>query len=269
MAARNDPPRLAPGVRVVARGRDRVQAGITLGREVTVAQGSAEAAVLDRLRRGWSLTQAHRALPVVAALEAAALLAHARRSPDAKVLVLGAFGADGEVARALATAGLRPVSVRRAGRSPGLFLACGEPEREEFDPWLREGRPHLVVRLVDGLVVLGPFVEPGRTACLRCLDAHRHDADPEHIPVLHRYIHEERADGHTDEVPSADAALALAWAARDLATWHAGGRPATLSTTITLEPGGLTATAWLRHPECVCGWGVHAPVADPAHLTHE
>ena len=48
MAARNDPPRLAPGVRVVARGRDRVQAGITLGREVTVAQGSAEAAVLDR-----------------------------------------------------------------------------------------------------------------------------------------------------------------------------------------------------------------------------
>lgn len=269
MAARTDPPHLAPGARVVERGRDRIQAGITLGREVTVERGSADATVLERLRRGKRLTPAHRARPVVAALDAAALLVRSPRSSRGAVLVRGEFGPDEAVIRALDAAGLRPVTVRRAGDAPGLFLACGEPEREELDPWLREGRPHLVVRLVDGFVVLGPFVEPGQTACLRCLDAHRHDADPEHISVLHRYIHEERADGYTDEVPAAAAALALAWAARDLATWRAGGRPATLSTTITLEDGGLTAAAWLRHPECVCGWGLRAPAPDTAHLTHE
>ena len=265
MTARTEPPRLAPGARVVERGRDRVQAGLTLGREVAVDRDSADAAVLDRLRLGKGLTAAQRARPVVAALERAALLVRPSVPPDGKVLVHGRFGTDDAVARALDAAGLRPVSVRRADDAPGLLLACGEPEREQLDPWLRERRPHLVVRLVDGVIVLGPFVEPGRTACLRCLDAHRHDADPEHIPVLHRYIHEPRADGHPDEPPGAAAALALAWAARDLSGWHAGGRPATLSTTVTLDPGGLTAATWLRHPECVCGWGL--PGSVPGHGT--
>ena len=35
-------------------------------------------------------------------------------------------------------------------------------------------------------VRIGPFVEPGRTACLRCVDAHLGDVDPRRATVLHQ-----------------------------------------------------------------------------------
>lgn len=38
--------------------------------------------------------------------------------------------------------------------------------------------PHLPVVLAPDRVEVGPFVEPGSTACLACVDAHRCDADP-------------------------------------------------------------------------------------------
>ena len=49
---------------------------------------------------------------------------------------------------------------------------------------------------------------------------------------------------------------ALAWAARDLATYADGGRPSTWSTTLTLDPahGGAETRAWSRHPGCGCSW---------------
>ena len=52
------------------------------------------------------------------------------------------------------------------------------------------------------------------------------------------------------------AALAVGWAARDLAAYVDGHRPSTWSTTLTLHAGvdALETRSWLRHPGCSCSW---------------
>ncbi len=49
--------------------------------------------------------------------------------------------------------------------------------------WLARDVPHLPVVFGERAAVLGPFVVPGATPCLRCADEHRVDADPA-WPVL-------------------------------------------------------------------------------------
>lgn len=238
---------LAPGVRVVRRGRDRLQVGITPGREEIVADPGPGADVLRALTVGETWPASGPAKALVARLAEHGLLAPAARRRSTTVEVMGDLGAD--PAPGLLRAGLAPTG---GSAAPALLLSRGEPERELVDPWVRERRPHLVVRIVDGIAVLGPFVVPGSTACLRCIDAHHIDTDPEYVAVLHRYIHAARRDGRPDHVAPATTALALAWAARDLTTWLGGGHPATWSTTIALPDDGAIATAWRRHPECAC-----------------
>lgn len=152
---------------------------------------------------------------------------------------------------------------RSRGQVPrlGLLVGAGEPNRELADPWLRDGVPFVVVRLLEGRAVLGPFVDPGVTACLRCVDAHHADCDPD-WPLLVRQVAEacvrDRADGVPEPVDPALGTVAVAWACRDLLTHLDGGRPTTWSATLTLEPdlGGLEHRPWQRHPECACSWTV-------------
>lgn len=140
-----------------------------------------------------------------------------------------------------------------------LVLSIGEPARSAVDPLVRLDIPHLIVRALDGRVIIGPFVIPSITACLRCLDAHHGDDDPDYSALLERYIAAgalPREDGCIDIPDPADAAFAIAWAARDLSLFASGGDPATLSSTITLAPndGSLTAVTWRTHPGCGCRW---------------
>ncbi len=65
-----------------------------------------------------------------------------------------------------------------------------------------------------------PFVQPGVTACLRCLDAHEVALDPRR-PLLV----EQLARLPAAPIDPAVLALAQTWAARDLATYLGGGRP--------------------------------------------
>ena len=105
---------------------------------------------------------------------------------------------------------------------------------------MRDQTPYVLVRLTEGRAVVGPFVVPGRTACLRCLDAHHTDADPEWPLLVRQYAdatRHDRADGVPEPVDPALAALAVAWAARDVTTYADGGRPSTWSGTLTLRPG--------------------------------
>ena len=64
-----------------------------------------------------------------------------------------------------------------------LVAAGGEPVRETSTRYVRADVPHLLVRDAGARVTVGPFVEPGRTACLRCVDAHVGEGDPRR-PVL-------------------------------------------------------------------------------------
>ncbi len=159
-----------------------------------------------------------------------------------------------------AAAGLREAGTRSTTPPGcGVLLGVGEPHRELVDGWTRAGTPHLLVRLTEGRAVLGPFVVPGTTACLRCLDAHCADADPAWPLLVRQYATasaRERPDGAPEPVDPLLTALALAWAARDLASYVDGQRPSTWSATVTVHPGlsRLETRSWLRHPACGCSW---------------
>jgi bacteriocin biosynthesis cyclodehydratase domain-containing protein len=148
---------------------------------------------------------------------------------------------------------------RRRHRTVGVLVGVGEPDRELADTWMREQTPYLVVRLTEGRAVVGPFVVPGRTACLRCIDAHHTDADREWPLLVRQYAaatSRDRADGAPEPVDPALAALAVAWAARDLTSYVDGARPSTWSSTLVFDHALVTleTRSWLRHPECGCGW---------------
>jgi bacteriocin biosynthesis cyclodehydratase domain-containing protein len=157
-------------------------------------------------------------------------------------------------------AGLREASPRRVVPPDcGVLLGVGEPDRERLDAWTRAGTPYLLVRMTEGRAVVGPFVVPGSTACLRCLDAHCTDADPAWPLLVRQYATSsahDRADGAPEPLDPLLAALALAWAARDLATYVDGLRPSTWSVTVTIHPqlSRIETRRWLRHPACACTW---------------
>jgi bacteriocin biosynthesis cyclodehydratase domain-containing protein len=141
----------------------------------------------------------------------------------------------------------------------GLLAGLGEPDRELVDGWMRDRVPHLLVRLAEGRAAIGPFVVPGSTACLRCVDAHHTDADPTWPLLVRQYAEacrRPRRDGIPEPLDPLLATVAAGWAARDLATYVDGGRPSTWSTTLTLD-ADLTAVetrTWSRHPDCGCSW---------------
>lgn len=124
-------------------------------------------------------------------------------------------------------------------------------QRERLDPLVRAGTPHLVVQGGPDAWTVGPFVVPGVTACLRCVDAHLGEADPRRGVVLEQLA---RLPGSPDPLGRAQA---LAWAVADLRGWLAGTTPGTWSASYTLG-GAPRRREWLRHPHCGCAWDVLA-----------
>lgn len=166
------------------------------------------------------------------------------------------------VAELLAGAGLgAAVGPHHAG-TPGadrcdlaVHVAIGEPDRERLDGWMRADVPHLVVRCVEARVHVGPFVLPGATACLRCVDAHRGERDPRHALVVSQCTGAAPAGPVPEPVPGDLLDVALVLAVRDLTAWADGRRPRTWSATVTVDPAlTLPETRWRRHPGCGCAW---------------
>ncbi|MCW2760557.1 MAG: hypothetical protein JWR85_758 [Marmoricola sp.] len=256
---------LAPGLRVVRRGLHHLQVGLYDGRRAllprtpdvertislllerqAVAEDPAIAAVLDELHRHGCL---------------------AREPQDAaagtSVALLGRFEVPGlpDVGALLAAAGVTLTS-RAYDADAVIVLSAGELDRERVDPLIRRRTSHVVVRLVDGSALLGPFVVPGTTACVRCIDAHQTVRDPDHVAVTTRYAHathRPRGDGVPDLDPAL-ASVALAWAVRDVLAHLHGREPATWSRTLVLGPAPANRhdREWLRHPQCGCCWSADA-----------
>ncbi len=149
---------------------------------------------------------------------------------------------------------LRHAGVRRAATGGvHLVVATGALDRARLDPLVRDAVPHLVLTGGAAGRRLGPFVEPGRTACARCVDAHESLAD-----VRRPFLLAQAAQAARTRPPPLDPVLeqlALAWAVRDLARYLEGDEPSTWSTTYDLGP--VTAprgVTWGRHPDCGCAW---------------
>lgn len=151
--------------------------------------------------------------------------------------------------RLLDLAGLTPA---RTGRQQHVALVvvprCAA--RENIDPLVQAGIPHLLVRHQPGSVEVGPFVAPGLTACLRCLDEHESDRDPGAArPGGQGTAPDDVADPLLTQ-------LALSWAARDLVAYVEGDEPSTWSASVRLDAAlAAPRTVWTRHPRCGCAWG--------------
>ncbi len=285
---------LRPGTHVLDRGEGEVQVGLdphtaivlpgtptvreSLRKLATPAAISAhdEPSTLRLLEDHGMLVDEHDLLPLLGDDEvsppAAAALAravgpaarHARGARRDSRIHTDTFGPAESAALRESFLGIARAAGLRSGEpceGPhcGVLVGVGEPDRELLDGWVRDGTPHLLVRLTEGRAVLGPFVVPGATACLRCLDAHFTDADPSWPLLVRQYSlasSRGRADGVPEPVDPLLATLGLAWAARDLASYVDGLRPSTWSATVTIHPslGTLETRQWLRHPACGCSW---------------
>jgi hypothetical protein len=257
---------------VVERGRDQLQIGMAEGRRVILPKTAPVVELLDALQSAEPPPEDTRTQALLDLLADAQALADTagsgRRRAD--VAVHGTLGVD--PAPLLAMAGLSTTDPAEAEVT--LLLSAGELDRDLLDDLFRAGRPHLIVRVVDEVTTLGPFVQPYETACLRCLDRHHAEEDPAYLDVVRRYAQASgrpRGDGIADPIDPLLATLATCWAARDLCTHLDGGRPATWSSTLDLAPrlAGITARTWLRHPECPCSWAPGWAPAGPASGTLE
>jgi hypothetical protein len=274
-------PTLRPGIRVVRRDDEHLQVGIDPGHRLVLPDDLAVHDLLADLRVGrrpaldvpdvrrWCHALADRRLLVDAGELAVALAGTLPRA-----VVLACFAQHGSDAtrrlesrararvEVIADATWRPVALRLlsgAGvavtsdqpTATLLVHAGGEPPRDDLDPWARDGAPHLVLRNRGGRVIVGPFVAPGLTACLRCVDAHACDEDPGHALVVEQHTAE--ADEPCDPLLMQ---LAVTWAVRDVVAYVDGDCPATWSATVTLGPAAAPdARPWTRHPRCGCAWG--------------
>lgn len=166
------------------------------------------------------------------------------RADPASELVLGPL---------LERVGLQRVPPSDLDATAHLVVTTGPVDREVLDPLVRGSVPHLVVSGSAARRRLGPFVDPGRTACLRCVDAHESLRDPRLALLIAQAAH-----AAADRPPPVDPLLeqlVLAWAVRDLLRYVEGDEPSTWSTTVDVGPGGAPGvTRWGRHPECGCSW---------------
>lgn len=175
---------------------------------------------------------------------------------------------------------------RRDAISPDVVVLVVEDGGEVLRTarLMAEGVAHLVVTVATWGAVVGPFVLPGQTACMRCVELQdpsdgragrgaqggtEPGAGPDvgvDVPV--------REPGGTDQVPggtglpvlvpqpSVVAALAGAVVAAEVLAYLDGRRPATAGASIEVETLDAMPRlrGWSVHPRCGCsGMGAVAP----------
>lgn len=290
-------PLLRPGVRVCRRSAGELQVGLDPALRVAVPDTAEVRAALDALALGEVpspgghtvvrlVTRLHErglvvdgdawltAVGTAGSSEAAASLtaAVAEHGPEAGA-VLARRRATGVLVDDLglpAAAERLRTLLDHAGVGEGddlVVLVCGEePDRDLVDHWMREDVPHVLLTSSEGVLRLGPFVDPGRTACLRCLDAAASQRDPRHALVVQQYADAPArppglpgAAGLPAPLPADLLDVAVGHLARDVTRWVDGRLPRTWSATVRLDDGlDLSPVPLPRHPGCGCAWALPA-----------
>ena len=176
------------------------------------------------------------------------------RPTPPEVAVVG----DGLLATAVADlAEASGLVVRRAGHDDegsaaraAVLVADHVLAPRDAHRWLRDDVPHLLVRRGDATVDVGPFVHPGATACSRCLDLDRTDADA-CWPALATQLWR-RAAPPLPRLPR-DLASALAVQRLRAEVGLPGPLvPATTALRVDAVTGAVSARETRPHPACGC-----------------
>jgi hypothetical protein len=178
-----------------------------------------------------------------------------RSQRETQVLVEGGGRVAARVGEIL---GQTAVRVAADAEHATLVVAAydAEPDRVLSDQAMRRALPHLWVHLRDITGMVGPFVLPGRTACLRCVDAARTDRDPTWPTVLESYL--VRAPDAAPVAAGVLETMVAAWAVQEVLAFVSRIRPETLDCVVEV-PYGVGRPRQQRyetHPECGCGWPV-------------
>jgi bacteriocin biosynthesis cyclodehydratase domain-containing protein len=269
--------KLDPGIPMVWRTPDSVQFGVDAPVVVIAGVDAGLERLLTALRTGispsgWDMLARDAAVPAELARDLLARLEpvmHAERAPaSGRVLVTG----DGPIARALAGL-LRDEGVlARADESqPELAVLVTDWVLGPHDAatWLRRDVPHVPIVAADRFVTIGPFVEPGRTPCVYCVQLARTDADPAWPAVATQLWG--RAPAALSHLTVLSAAC---FAARRIRA-RLDGRPASVARGWRLADAGGTVSAWTArtHPRCSCAappesdWAPGPGPATPAGST--
>lgn len=166
-----------------------------------------------------------------------------------------AAGSRGEALRAR----LRRTPEPAAATALAVVAPVGSVAAPETLAAVRE-LPHLLVAVRETSAVVGPFVQPGRTPCVRCVELARADRDPG-WPALAAQL-----AGAGSPVEPCDvvlATLAGALAALHALTWVDGGGAALPPSAagiveFDLADGRLRRRSVAPHPACGCGAGDRA-----------
>jgi hypothetical protein len=127
---------------------------------------------------------------------------------------------------------------------------AAEADRLVAEDLVRMGQPHLIVRSGGDFLTVGPLVVPGRTACLRCTDLTRRDADRA-WPALLDQLTRLRLP-----TPPALSAWAACITVTQTLAFLRGGTPEAGGSTLELSQHDLVTRrrTWAMHPNCDCHW---------------
>jgi bacteriocin biosynthesis cyclodehydratase domain-containing protein len=141
-------------------------------------------------------------------------------------------------------------------RLPDLAVLAGRPDPVDVAELMRGRVPHLAVRAEEAIGVVGPLVEPGRSACLRCADLARTARDSAWPLIL---AQAGGPDGPATSPQACDTVLAAATAAlaaaQALAFIDRAAPPGTRNGTleVVLPDWQWHRRTWSPHLACTCG----------------
>jgi bacteriocin biosynthesis cyclodehydratase domain-containing protein len=140
------------------------------------------------------------------------------------------------------------------GTLPDLVVLTGPTLPDLADGLVRDRVPHLAVAAGEAIGVIGPLVRPGRSACLRCVNLRKADADPAWPKIVAQATFARVRPQACDTVLAAMAA-ALACAQALALIDRPSGVPATVNGTleVVLPDWQWRRRTWPPHPLCPCG----------------
>jgi hypothetical protein len=130
-----------------------------------------------------------------------------------------------------------------------VTYSVGEPARESCDPLLAAGTIVLPVVVDGALIHVGPLVVPGRSPCLRCLDAGRRFWDPAWPALVTQFGHSPVHGFAADALRLHEAA---GFVAAELLALGEGRDPLTVGTRVTLDGAERRFEPVAFDPECPC-----------------
>jgi bacteriocin biosynthesis cyclodehydratase domain-containing protein len=167
---------------------------------------------------------------------------------------LGAPRQDG-AARAISRAAPE-VTTRDDDAVPDLVVLTELTLPDLIESLLRDRVPHLALRAAEAVGVVGPLVQPGRSACLRCVDRRKADADPQWPRILAQATVTRVQPQACDTVLAAmTAAVAAAQALAFIDRAAAGPVTANGTLEVVLPDWRWRRRTWPPHPACGCGAG--------------